>query len=55
MGYMDEIDVVGGLAALEMVLSDLGFDVRARLRRHRRAAGAARAEDAPRRPGDGLA
>jgi aspartate aminotransferase-like enzyme len=27
MGYMDELDVVAGLAALEMVLSDLGFDV----------------------------
>ncbi|MGE3818989.1 MAG: alanine--glyoxylate aminotransferase family protein [Isosphaeraceae bacterium] len=27
MGYMDEIDVVSGLAALEMVLSDLGWDV----------------------------
>jgi aspartate aminotransferase-like enzyme len=27
MGYMDEIDVVGGLAALEMVLSDLGFKI----------------------------
>jgi aspartate aminotransferase-like enzyme len=27
MGYMDEIDVVAGLAALEMVLSDLGWDV----------------------------
>ncbi|MFO0950932.1 MAG: alanine--glyoxylate aminotransferase family protein [Isosphaeraceae bacterium] len=26
MGYMDELDVVGGLAALEMVLNDLGFD-----------------------------
>jgi aspartate aminotransferase-like enzyme len=27
MGYMDELDVVSGLAALEMVLSDLGWDV----------------------------
>jgi len=27
MGYMDEIDVVGGLAALEMVLSDLGLEI----------------------------
>jgi serine---pyruvate transaminase len=27
MGYMDELDVVAGLAALEMVLSELGFDV----------------------------
>jgi aspartate aminotransferase-like enzyme len=27
MGYMDEIDVVAGLAALEMVLSDLGLDI----------------------------
>lgn len=27
MGYMDELDVVSGLAALEIVLSDLGFDV----------------------------
>jgi aspartate aminotransferase-like enzyme len=27
MGYMDELDVVAGLAALEMVLSDLGFEV----------------------------
>jgi aspartate aminotransferase-like enzyme len=27
MGYMDELDVVGGLAALEMVLSDLGLDI----------------------------
>jgi aspartate aminotransferase-like enzyme len=27
MGYTDEIDVVGGLAALEMVLSDLGLDI----------------------------
>ena len=25
MGYTDEVDVVGGLAALEMVLGDLGF------------------------------
>ncbi|WP_435015560.1 pyridoxal-phosphate-dependent aminotransferase family protein [Tundrisphaera sp. TA3] len=27
MGYMDELDVVAGLAALEMVLFDLGLDV----------------------------
>ena len=27
MGYTDELDVISGLAALEMVLSDLGFDV----------------------------
>jgi aspartate aminotransferase-like enzyme len=27
MGYTDELDVVGGLAALEMVLSDLGLDI----------------------------
>jgi len=27
MGYMDELDVISGLAALEMVLSDLGYDV----------------------------
>jgi aspartate aminotransferase-like enzyme len=27
MGYMDELDVIGGLAALELVLSDVGFDV----------------------------
>ncbi len=27
MGYTDELDVVAGLAALEMVLSDLGLDV----------------------------
>ena len=27
MGYMDELDVVAGLAALEMVLSDLGYPV----------------------------
>jgi len=27
MGYMDELDVVAGLAALEMVLADLGLDV----------------------------
>jgi aspartate aminotransferase-like enzyme len=27
MGYVDEVDVIGGLAALEMVLSDLGFDI----------------------------
>ncbi len=27
MGYTDELDVVGGLAALEMVLSDLGQDI----------------------------
>ncbi len=27
MGYMDELDVVSGLAALEMVLNDLGHDV----------------------------
>ncbi len=26
MGYMDEIDVVGGLAALEIVLNDLGLE-----------------------------
>ncbi|MFO0908339.1 MAG: alanine--glyoxylate aminotransferase family protein [Isosphaeraceae bacterium] len=26
MGYTDELDVVGGLAALEMVLSDLGWE-----------------------------
>jgi aspartate aminotransferase-like enzyme len=27
MGYFDELDVVAGLAALEIVLADLGFDV----------------------------
>lgn len=27
MGYMDELDVISGLAALEMVLNDLGHDV----------------------------
>ena len=27
MGYMDELDVISGLAALEMVLADLGYDV----------------------------
>ncbi len=27
MGYMDELDVISGLAALEMILADLGFDV----------------------------
>ena len=27
MGYMDELDVVAGLAALEMVLDDLGYEV----------------------------
>lgn len=27
MGYMDELDVVAGLAALELVLSELGLDV----------------------------
>ena len=27
MGYMDELDVVSGLAALEMVLDDLGYEV----------------------------
>ena len=27
MGYMDELDVVAGLAALEMVLAELGHDV----------------------------
>ncbi len=27
MGYMDELDVISGLAALEMVLAELGFDV----------------------------
>jgi aspartate aminotransferase-like enzyme len=27
MGYVDEVDIIGGLAALEMVLSDLGFDI----------------------------
>ena len=27
MGYMDELDVISGLAALEMVLADLGMDV----------------------------
>ncbi len=27
MGYMDELDVVAGLAALEIVLNDLGYDV----------------------------
>ncbi len=26
MGYMDELDVISGLAALEMVLADLGWD-----------------------------
>ena len=30
MGYMDELDVVAGLAALEMVLDDLGYRGRAR-------------------------
>ncbi|MDB5352284.1 MAG: serine-pyruvate aminotransferase/archaeal aspartate aminotransferase [Planctomycetota bacterium] len=28
MGYMDELDVISGLAALEMVLADLGFTVK---------------------------
>ncbi len=28
MGYMDELDVISGLAALEMVLADLGFDIK---------------------------
>jgi aspartate aminotransferase-like enzyme len=27
MGYFDELDVVAGLAALEMVLADLGFEI----------------------------
>jgi aspartate aminotransferase-like enzyme len=27
MGYMDELDVISGLAALEMVLNDLNYDV----------------------------
>jgi aspartate aminotransferase-like enzyme len=27
MGYTDELDVIGGLAALEMVLDDLGLDI----------------------------
>ena len=27
LGYMDELDVISGLAALEMVLDDLGYDV----------------------------
>ena len=27
MGYMDELDVISGLAALEMVLDDLGYEV----------------------------
>jgi aspartate aminotransferase-like enzyme len=27
MGYMDELDVIAGLAALELVLNDLGFNV----------------------------
>ena len=27
MGYFDELDVVASLAALEMVFSELGFDV----------------------------
>ena len=27
MGYIDELDVVAGLAALEMVLDELGHDV----------------------------
>jgi aspartate aminotransferase-like enzyme len=27
MGYMDELDVVSGLAALEMVLADLGVEI----------------------------
>ncbi len=27
MGYMDELDVISGLAALEMILNDLGHDV----------------------------
>lgn len=26
MGYMDELDVISGIAALEMILADLGFD-----------------------------
>ena len=29
MGYMDELDVISGLAALEMVLNDLGYEVEA--------------------------
>jgi aspartate aminotransferase-like enzyme len=28
MGYMDELDVISGLAALEMVLNDLGLEVK---------------------------
>ena len=27
MGYMDELDVISGLAALEMVLADMGMDI----------------------------
>ena len=27
MGYTDELDVISSLAALEMVLSDLGLDI----------------------------
>jgi aspartate aminotransferase-like enzyme len=27
MGYADELDVISSLAALEMVLSDLGLDI----------------------------
>ena len=27
MGYMDELDVIAGLAALEMVLSELGLEI----------------------------
>ena len=44
MGYIDELDVVAGLAALEMVLSDLGLDIEPGCRRDRRAAGLARAQ-----------
>ena len=42
MGYTDELDVIGTLAALEMALAELGLRRRARPRRHRRPAGADR-------------
>ena len=49
MGYTDELDVIAALAALEMVLAELGLRRRAGPRRHRRPAGLARPADRRRR------
>ena len=52
MGYTDELDVIGTLAALEMTLAELGYDVEPGRGRHRRAAGLDRPEEPRSRSAD---